>query len=253
MKPERKDISLFQKSALATLATLIVILLVLLASEIHTKRKHREFIVLVDEQDFEEPEPFKREKKMKQLDESIEKMLQEEIPQDKRKNIAVNKANQQEKNEHTQTQIKEQQTEEEYRQELIKNAIGDQDYEKYIENKPEWEEQGDITVPENNTPQKVEKKVYTGPSNIIFYLDNREIKYIDVPVYLCQGSADITVKIVVAANGLVKRAQIDEQQSSSMNECYTEAALKAAQTAIFTGGGPESQTGKITFHFVAQN
>lgn len=252
MSSNRKDITLFQKAAMATLATLVIVLSVLLIFEMNTRKKHREFVVLVDETDFEAPDPFEDEKKMKALDKSIEQMMQQEQPQNQRKNIAVNKANEYEKQSKTQTQIEDNQTEEEYRQELIKNAIGEQDYDKYIENQPEYEDEGEITVPKKSKPVKVKKEVYTGPSNIVVYLDNREIQYIDVPVYLCQGSAQITVRIEVTANGLVRRAQIDEQESNSNDECFTNAALNAAKTARFTRGGPAKQQGKIKFHFVAQ-
>lgn len=252
MKPNREDISLFQKAAMATLATLIVVLSVLLLFEINAKKRHQEFVVLVDEQDFEAPDPFEKEKRMEELDKSINEMLEQEMPVEQRKNIAVNRANEPEDKSHTQTRIEENQTEEDYRQELIKNAIGEKEYEKYITNKPTYDESAEITVPPKSKPQQVKKEVYTGPSNIVFYLDDRQIKYIDVPVYLCQGSADITVKIVVLPNGLVKQVQLDERESTSNDECFTEAALQAAKNAIFNRGGPGEQSGKIKFHFVAQ-
>lgn len=252
MKPNRKDITLFQKAALATLVTLIVVLSTLLAFEMNAKRKHQEFIVLVDEQDFEAPDPFKEEKRMEELDKSINEMLEQEMPLEQRKNIAVNKSEEPEDQDNTQTKLEQNQTEEAYRQQLIKNAIGQEEYEKYITNKPTYDEGPEITVPEKSKPQNVKKEVYTGPSNIVFYLDDRQIRYIDVPVYLCQGSADITVKIVVLPNGLVKRAQLDEQASTSTDECFTDAALQAAQNAIFTRGKKGEQSGKIKFHFVAQ-
>ncbi len=243
--------SLFQKAAFATLTTMIIILTILILSEMGTKREHQEFVVLVNEDDFEAPDPFVEEKKMKELDENIQKMLEQELRQDNRKNIAVNKAEEPDNKNHTQTRIRQNQTEEDYQKELIKNAIGDKDYEKFIENKPTFEEE-EITVPQDNKPQKVEKEVYTGPSNIVFYLDNRKIVHINVPVYLCHGSADITVKIVVNSAGYVERAQIDEQESTSDDKCFTEAALQAARSARFSSNGPPEQTGKILFHFVAQ-
>lgn len=252
MKSNRNDITLFQKAALATLITLIIVLSTLLAFEMNTKRKHQEFVVLVDEQDFEVPDPFEKEKRMNELDKSINEMLEQEMALEERKNIAVNKANKPTNEEHTQTRLEQNQTEEDYRQQLIQNAIGQEEYDKYIKNKPTYDEGPEITVPVKSKPQNVKKEVYTGPSNIIFYLDDRQIRYIDVPVYLCQGSADITVKIVVLPNGLVKRAQLDEQASTSTDECFTEAALKAAQNAIFTRGKSGEQSGKIKFHFVAQ-
>jgi hypothetical protein len=242
--------SLFHRAAIATLTTLIIVLSVLIAFEMSAKKEHKEFIVLVDEDDFEVPDPFEREKKMEELDKSIEEMLKQEEYIDNRKNIAVNKANEDTKDEHTQTEIKENQSDEEYRQQLIKNAIGESDYDKYITNKATFEEE-EIVVPQETKPQDVKKEIYTGPSNIVFYLDNRELRYINIPVYLCQGSATITISIIVNAAGLVTKAQVNESESNSSDRCFLEAAYNAASKARFSRGN-KTQNGKITFHFVAQ-
>jgi TonB family protein len=242
--------SLFHRAALATLTTLIIVLSVLIAFEMNARKEHKEFIVLVDEDDFEAPDPFVEEKKMEELDKSIEEMLKQEEYIDNRRNIAVNKANDPSEDEYTQTKIQENQTEEEYRQQLIKNAIGESDYDKYITNRDTYEEE-EIVVPKESKPQDVKKTVYTGPSNIIFYLDNRELRYINIPVYLCQGSATITINIIVNAGGSVTKAQINESESNSNDKCFLEAAYNAASKARFSTGN-KSQNGKITFHFVAQ-
>ncbi|MFO7864707.1 MAG: hypothetical protein R6U85_11940 [Salinivirgaceae bacterium] len=252
MKPHKNHISLFHRAALATLLTLFVLFAVLLAFEMNAKRQHKEFFVLVDEENIEEPEPFEREKQMQEIDKSIEEMLEQEKYIDNRKNIAVNKANKPTEEQHTQTEMKKEVSEEEYRQQLIKNAIGDKEYEKFIENKPTYDESEDIEVPVNDKPTEVKKEVYTGPSNIVFYLDGREIRYIDVPVYLCQGAAEIVVKIVVLANGAVLRTQLDEENSTSTDDCFINAALNAASSARFTSGNKQKQSGKIVFRFVAQ-
>jgi TonB family protein len=242
--------SLFHRAALATLTTLIIVLSVLIAFEMNAKKEHKEFVVLVDEDDFEAPDPFEREKKMEELDKSIEEMLKQEEYIDNRKNIAVNKANEPTKDEHTQTEIKDNQTEEEYRQQLIKNAIGESDYDKYITNRATFDEE-EIVVPKETKPKDVKKKVYTGPSNIVFYLEGRELNYIRIPVYLCHGSATITINIIVNPGGTVTKAQINETESNSTNKCFLEAAYNATMKARFSPG-TQAQNGKITFHFIAQ-
>lgn len=242
--------SLFHRAALATLITLIIVLSVLIAFEIHAHKDHKEFIVLVDEDDFEAPDPFEKEKKIQELNKSIEEMLKQEEYIDNRKNIAVNKAEDPTEDKYTQTKIQANQTEEEYRQQLIKNAIGESDYDKYIKNKAKYKE-NKIVVPKESKPQDVKKTVYTGPSNIIFYLDNRELRYLDIPVYLCQGSAKITINIIVNPSGAVTKAQVNETESNSNDQCFLEAAYNAASKARFSSGN-KSQNGKITFHFVAQ-
>lgn len=243
-------ISLFHRAALATLLTLVIVFSVLLAFEMNVKREHAEFMVLVDEDDFAPPKPFEREEKMKELDESIEKMLENENLQENRKNIAVNKSKESTEK-HTQTNISEKMSEEEYRQQLVKNALSNDEFDKYVINKPTYKEK-DIDVPKDEERKEVKKEVYTGPSNIVFYLDNREMLYLHVPVYLCQGGANIIVKIVVLANGNVERAMVDEQLSSTTDECYIQAALNAAKNARFTNGKKTRQNGKIEFRFVAQ-
>jgi len=244
------NISLFHRAALATLLTLFIVFSVLLIFEMRVKREHAEFMVLIDNEDIEEPKPFEREDKMKQLDQTIEEMLEAENLRDNHKNIAVNKSENPE-NEHTQTKIVEQQTEEEYQQQLIKNAIGEEEFDKYITNKPEYVEE-EIVIPVDDTRKEVKKEVYTGPSNIVFYLDDRDMLYLKVPVYLCQGGAKVVVKIVVLASGSVERAQIDSETTTTADNCYLDAALRAAQNARFTKGKTARQNGKIEFRFVAQ-
>lgn len=244
------NISLFHRAALATLLTLVIVFSTLLAFEMRVKREHGEFMVLVNNEDFEVPQPFELDNKLKELDQSIEEMLQNENLHDNYKNIAVNKSREVDL-EQTQTKITEQQSEEEYRKQLIKDAIGEDDFDKYITNKSEYVEQ-DIEVPANDSRKVVKKEVYTGPSNIVFYLDDREMLYLQVPVYLCQGEAKVTVKIVVLASGRVERTIIDTEATTTTDNCYIEAALGAAQNARFTKGKNAKQNGKIEFRFVAQ-
>ena len=246
MNNEYPHIRIFQKAALATLLTLATIFATLLYFEIYTKKEHKEFMVLVDKQDFITPIKIQKEEQMQELDKTIDQLLNNE-KQHQYSNIAVNKSDQVKDNE-----TKTIQSEDDYEQKLIKDAIGDKDYDKFIKNKPTYTEKKIIEVPKNEKPQKVKKEVYTGPTNIIYYLKNRKMLYISAPTYQCQGAAKMVINIEVLSNGKVNKAELNRLSSSTTDPCYTKAALHAAKTAIYSKSNKRKQTGKIVFTFIAQ-
>jgi TonB family protein len=106
---------------------------------------------------------------------------------------------------------------------------------------------------EDDQPQK-EKEPYTGPTNIYYALENRYHLRLPVPVYQCQGSGLIEVRIVVDQNGRVVQAEINQPGTGTSEACLEEAAKRAALRTRFNADfqAAARQVGTITYHFIAQ-
>jgi len=95
---------------------------------------------------------------------------------------------------------------------------------------------------------------YDGPTNITYKLEYRYHRSLPVPVYKCEGSGVVEVKIVVDQLGRVIQLEVDKQGESANEICLAEAAKTAALKTRFNANydAPVRQTGSITYHFVAQ-
>ncbi|MDR0712614.1 MAG: hypothetical protein LBF67_09780 [Prevotellaceae bacterium] len=101
-----------------------------------------------------------------------------------------------------------------------------------------------------NTPEKSE--LYTGPSVMSYRLAGRRAFVLPVPVYLCESGGDVVVNIVVAGNGSVTGAHVDEKASAAY-PCIREAARQAALLSKFSvSESSKSQQGSITYRFIPQ-
>ncbi|WP_299435120.1 hypothetical protein [uncultured Aquimarina sp.] len=69
------------------------------------------------------------------------------------------------------------------------------------------------------------------------------------PVYTCNGSGKVVVKIEVNQNGYVIDAKIDKKKSTTRNECLFDNALDYAQDALFSSSQTKEQKGFITYYF----
>ncbi len=99
-----------------------------------------------------------------------------------------------------------------------------------------------------------ERTVYRGPTTVSYRLENRQHVYMPVPAYKCQGGGTVVVNIRVNRRGYVVQADISKDLLSSLDACFTDAALRAAQTTRFSANpqAPEPQTGAITYVFIPQ-
>ncbi|MCD6332824.1 MAG: hypothetical protein J7L89_06085 [Bacteroidales bacterium] len=99
-----------------------------------------------------------------------------------------------------------------------------------------------------------EEKIYEGPTNIYFNLANREVSYLNVPVYQCEGSATVRIDIRVNQRGKVELATVNPDETDTRKFCFIQAARKAARRTRFNFStkAPRFQSGYITYHFVAQ-
>jgi hypothetical protein len=111
----------------------------------------------------------------------------------------------------------------------------------------------DITTEEVTEDKKEEKpipeEVNNRNSSVTFTLKGREKKDIPNPIYTCNGSGKVVVKIEVNQNGYVIDAKIDKKKSSTRNECLFDNALDYAQDALFSSSELKEQKGYITYYF----
>jgi hypothetical protein len=99
----------------------------------------------------------------------------------------------------------------------------------------------------------IENVVYTGESNIVYYLENRYHVSLPIPVYLTQSGGLIVVDIAVNRQGRVIEAEPRENPSIRDDQIYLYAKAAATRT-IFNADpdAPNPQKGTIHYTFVPQ-
>lgn len=73
------------------------------------------------------------------------------------------------------------------------------------------------------------------------------------PVYTCNASGKVVVKIEVNKNGYVIDTKIDKRKSTTRNECLFDNAIEYARGALFSNSEIEKQDGTITYYFNYSN
>lgn len=115
----------------------------------------------------------------------------------------------------------------------------------------------EFDMPEETTegmdPDSIKNTIYSGESNIHYFLENRYHLRLPVPVYLAQGGGKVTVDIWVAPSGKVIRAEL-RANSPVGDPMLPEYARQAAQRTVFNAdrSAPSPQKGTITYTFVPQ-
>ena len=106
---------------------------------------------------------------------------------------------------------------------------------------------------EERRPSEQEFANYGGPTRINYFLEGRTHTHLPTPIYRCQGSGTITLRIEVNQRGEVERAIIITRESVN-DECLSETAVSSALVSKFNPdiNAPRIQTGTLTFQFVAQ-
>lgn len=116
---------------------------------------------------------------------------------------------------------------------------------------------GDFNMPEITTegvdPDSIKNVIYSGKSNIHYFLENRYHVSLLNPVYLAKGGGKITIDIAVDRNGNVVKAA-PRANSGIKDPMLPEYALNAALRTVFNAdqSAPKVQSGTITYTFVAQ-
>lgn len=115
----------------------------------------------------------------------------------------------------------------------------------------------DIKMPVETTdgmdPDSVKNIIYTGESNIMYYLDNRYHLSISNPVYLSQGGGTVVVDISVNRHGKVIDAVARENKTVRDKQIFLYAQEAASRTVFNADNSAAStQRGTIQYTFVAQ-
>jgi len=115
----------------------------------------------------------------------------------------------------------------------------------------------DIKMPVETTegmnPDSIKNIIYTGESNIVYYLENRYHQSLPIPVYLTHGGGKIIIEIVVDRQGNVIQATPIPGQKIR-DEQIIEYAQTAALRTVFNSDpkAPQNQKGTIHYNFIAQ-
>jgi hypothetical protein len=115
-------------------------------------------------------------------------------------------------------------------------------------------ESENAVIAEGDSSKVSKPQVFNGKTNIFYSLKDRYHLRLPVPVYKCEGSGIVEVRILVDQKGFVVSVQIPDL-GNSMNEiCLAEAAKTAALNTRFNIDyrAPARQEGTITYYFQPQ-
>lgn len=115
----------------------------------------------------------------------------------------------------------------------------------------------DIKMPVETTEgmnrDSIKNIVYTGESNIVYYLENRYHVSLPIPVYLAKGGGKIIIEIYVDRQGRVVEAKLAPGQNIRDQQIVVYAQTAALKT-LFNADpkAPSQQKGTIHYNFIAQ-
>jgi hypothetical protein len=95
---------------------------------------------------------------------------------------------------------------------------------------------------------------YKGPTRIYYDLAGRTHTYLPIPIYKCQGSGKVVLSIEVNQKGVVEKALIIANGSTTSDPCLVETAVTTALISRFNSdiNSSKIQTGTLSYQFVAQ-
>jgi hypothetical protein len=110
-----------------------------------------------------------------------------------------------------------------------------------------------VASSEGQNPDSIKNVIYSGKSNIHYYLENRHHITLPIPVYLAKGGGTIIVDIQVDRSGKVIKAEARPAKNIT-DPMLPEYAKQAAELTLFNSESKASaiQKGTITYKFVAQ-
>ena len=106
---------------------------------------------------------------------------------------------------------------------------------------------------EGQDPDSIKNVIYSGKSNIHYFLEKRFHIRLPIPVYLAKSGGEIKVDIQVDRSGKVIKAAVTSTKATG-DPMLTEYAIQAAERSVFNADtkAPAVQKGSITYKFVAQ-
>lgn len=108
-------------------------------------------------------------------------------------------------------------------------------------------------VTEGQDRDSIKNTIYSGKSNIHYFLENRFHVRLPIPVFLAKSGGLITVDIQVDRSGRVTKAEA--RPANNINDPMLPVyATQAAERTVFNNDtkAPAIQRGTITYRFVAQ-
>jgi hypothetical protein len=95
---------------------------------------------------------------------------------------------------------------------------------------------------------------YKGPTRIYYDLKGRYHTYLPIPIYKCEGSGKVVLSIEVNQKGVVEKALVIHNESTTSDPCLIETAVTTALISKFNPdiNTPKIQAGALTYQFVAQ-
>jgi hypothetical protein len=108
-------------------------------------------------------------------------------------------------------------------------------------------------VTDGQDRDSIKNTIYSGKSNIHYYLENRFHVRLPIPVFLAKSGGLITIDIQVDRSGRVTRAEA--RSAGNINDPMLPVyATQAAERTVFNADSkaPAIQRGTITYRFVAQ-
>lgn len=216
-----------------------------LLAEVNLKGKVKEEPIIIDFaaiEELEEPELEKVEEETE--DENTPSTPNETPQQTSRSNRAVNDA-----------PTKDPFFDEDYQREIAEAQKLVSDVNSQLSK--EVKKMEEFTMPEETTegmdPDSIKNTIYSGESNIHYFLENRYHVRLPIPVYLAQGGGLVVVDIVVNQKGKVIQAEVrkNNKLKDPMLEVY---AKQAAERTRFNAdaSAPTQQKGTISYTFVPQ-
>jgi hypothetical protein len=113
----------------------------------------------------------------------------------------------------------------------------------------------DLKMPEapKSKSDDIKDKIYTGDSNIEYFLENRFHIKLPIPVYLAEGGGKVKVNIVVDQTGNVISA--DPVVEANLSDQVLSYAKTAALRTKFNPlpSAPSQQKGYLIYNFIPQN
>ena len=108
-----------------------------------------------------------------------------------------------------------------------------------------------VTKKDKPVEAKPKNTFYKGPTRVEYHFP-RNHRYIDIPIYKCEGGGHITIDITVNQQGEVTSASI--ASTDTKEECILETALQSARLSLFDSdlNADPREKGTITYDFVAQ-
>ena len=228
---------------IGTLLFHILLMSSFLLAEVNLKGKVKEEPIIIDFSDTKE-QPVKTEEQKAQKDQNSPSTPDHNQQLTSRSNQAVNDASK-----------KDPFFDKSYQQEIAeaKKLVADvnKQLSKKVKDIKEYE------MPEENTdgmnPDSIKNTIYSGESNIHYFLKNRYHRRLPIPVYLAQDGGLVVVDIWVNREGKVIQAEVQKsgQLKDPMLEVY---AKQAALRTVFNEDptAPSPQKGTISYNFVPQ-